>query len=171
MTGRRKDGPTGRKAIEEIETRLGDLLGRLGETLGDISAAGARDGEGARPVRVQGDVRIRVGGLTDGGAGEPPAPGDPPPAEDTDAPRAPVIETHETAEGWSLTADMPGADPTTLEVIAEEARLAIRAGGVRRFAAELPLPGGLDPATLEHRLANGILEVRLRRAAGEGDVR
>lgn len=185
MTGRRKDEePTGREAIQEIEARLGTLFGKLGETLSSLSNAGREaGGEAAREgMRVHTDLRVRVGGLLDGaadGSGDaargpvrPVTPrgsaagAEPQPA----APRTPIVEVHDGAEVWSATAELPGAEAEHVSVRAAGGRLEIVATGARPYRAELPLPPDIDPESIEHRLANGILEVRAaRRPSGEAE--
>lgn len=145
------------------------------------------------PLRAAGQVRVRMGGLGDAAprgtpagrnparpvnpgraatpdpapAASPPpssAPSSPPPVPPADAaPRAPRFESAETAEAWVLIAELPGVADGELSISLAGGRLVLETTGARRYRAEAPAPAGSDPARLETRLANGILEVRLPR--------
>lgn len=163
MTRRREDGPKGREAIEEIEARLGELFGKLGESLGALSSGARRDGEADAPVRVHSDVRIRLGGLD----ADTVAPEDAPAPEAeaaapaaSPAPRAPACEVRDADGAWVLTAELPGASAEDITVSVDTGRLTLTAGGARSYRAELPFPDHADAGRIDWRLANGILELR-----------
>jgi Molecular chaperone (small heat shock protein) len=182
-----KDGPTGREAIEEIDRRLGGLLGGLAEGLAKIAdaAEAAQDASGAReatietdkgPVRVRAGYSVRVGGLAArGGAAassgrdpaEPVSPGGAKAAEPGAAPAVePVLDVFEGPEGWRLAADMPGASEADLSVAVEGGRVIVESGGARRYRAEAEAPVWLTREMLEIRLANGVLELSAPRPEG-----
>jgi len=162
MTRGRDDGPKGREALEEIEARLGDLFGRLGETLG---AAARRAEDAGGPLRVSSDVSIRLGGLAAGDAAREtpetedgrPAPGS---AAASASPPVPEWEVEDRDGAWVVTVEVPGAAAENTSVSVADGVLALSADGARAYAAEIPFPDHADPARLETRLANGILEIR-----------
>lgn len=178
------EGPTGREALEEMERRLGALLGTLAQRLGEAAdAADAARGVdvdlgGGRGAKAQASVRVRVGGLDVGAASQGargPAAGPPrpdakaapgaAPAPHPAAPGEPRHELHDDAEGWSLIADLPGATPEDLRLSLEDGRLIVEALGPRPRRLEVPAPARLALDALEVRLVNGILELRLPPAA------
>ena len=164
MTRRRRDGPTGRDAFEEIERRLGDVLGEFGEALKRAADAADRDEDAAGTgPRLRTHVDLRVGGLAAGRAG----PHDAPRAETP----APVHEIHEDDAAWTLVAELPGADEADLEITLAEGRLAVSAGAPRPRRLEVPAPAWLRLEALERRLVNGILELRAPRPTETEDPR
>jgi HSP20 family molecular chaperone IbpA len=173
-----KDGPTGREAIEEIDRRLGGLLGPLTEGLSKIveAAEKAQDASGARemtvdtgngPVRFRAGYSVRVGGL--GGSAEWSSERDPaePVSKGADeaaaAPEKPVVEplvdVFDGPEGWSLTADMPGVGLDDLSVTVADGRITVAAAGARRYRIETDAPGWLTAEALSRSLTNGVLEL------------
>lgn len=170
-----KDGPTGREAIEEIDRRLGGLLGGLTEGLAKLAdaaeqaqaASGAREATidtGKGPMRVRAGYSVRVGGLggrseTAVDTGRDPAEPVSTPEAEAPAPAEPVVDVFEGPEGWSLTADMPGVAEADLRVAVAEGRVTVETTGVRRYRVETEAPGWLSADALETRLVNGVLEL------------
>ncbi len=175
-----KDGPKGREAIEEIDRRLGGLLGPLTEGLSKIveAAEKAQEASGARemtvdagkgPMRVRAGYSVRVGGL--GGAGG--VSGERDPAEPVSAGRAaegaaraprptpiePIVDVFDGPEGWSLTADMPGVGLDDLTVSAGNGRVTVETAGARRYRIETEAPDWVTAGALARRLTNGVLEL------------
>ena len=172
-----KDGPTGREAIEEIDRRLGGLLGPFAEGLAKIveAAEKAQDAAGARevtidgakgPVKVRAGYSVRVGGLAGSeraeAAAEAEAGRDPAePVSEPEAPAAqePVVDVFEDAAGWTLTADMPGVGEADLSVSAGGGRVTVETTGARRYRVETEAPAWVTASALERRLTNGVLEL------------
>ena len=169
-----KDGPTGRAAIEEIDRRLGGLLGPLTEGLARIAdaaeqaqaAAGAREftiDTGKGPMRLRAGYSVRVGGL--GGTAEassgrdPAAPVHEPKAKPKPAAIEPAVDVFEDAQGWSLTADLPGATLDALSLSLDAGMLTLETTGSRLYRASVEVPGWLTLAAIDRRLANGVLEL------------
>lgn len=126
------------EAASQIDLRLGDLLGQLGEAL-EEAAGRLADGEsgeirrerqfetGRGPIRASAGIRIRTLGESleerEGGAGPRPRPEEPVNAPSSDAAAEPTKHPQKAAEAtakqvdatvfeepgiWSLVADMPG---------------------------------------------------------------
>lgn len=168
MTRRRQDGPSGREAFDEIERRLGGLLGSLGEAVGRALDAAAAAGENDPPqaggsgrARARTHVRVRVGGFTTeaGGSSDGREP----------EPAVPLHESFEDADGWTLTADMPGARSETIEISREDQALRVRSDGVRRWQLLVEAPAYATPERLTRRVTNGVLELRAPAPVGEND--
>lgn len=89
-------------------------------------------------------------------------------AEAQPAPRTALVDVFDEADCVVVTAELPGvaADDIALEL--DGAVLKIRAGGVRRFEADAALPTDVvADQTPDLRLSNGVLEVRLAKAAAD----
>ena len=176
------DKLTGRAAIEEIDRRLGGLLGPLAEGLAKVVDA-AEKAQGGRsdatvqtsrgPVSVRSGLTVRVGGLAGGGDAAPAGrdPAQPTHAEPRPAAPQPVPEpphdVFETATEWSLTADLPGAAEADLAWALEDGTLSVETTGARRWRLSAPTPDWLRADILEPRLSNGVLEMRAIRPEGE----
>lgn len=147
MSRRRTAPPRGRDAFEEIDRRLGGLLGSLGEAFGEVlDRSGEIDGVRERSGEtVRGGVRaewsVRVGPAAQATGRSRAAAADP-----AGSPPTPPHDLTETEEGWLLTADMPGADPETLSIETTDGRLEIRAAGLRTHRLSLELPDQIGRA-------------------------
>jgi HSP20 family molecular chaperone IbpA len=181
-----KDGPketiSGREAIEEIDRRLGGLLGPLTEGLTKIveaaekaqAASGAREmtvDTGKGPMRFRAGYSVRVGGLggtsewsSERDPAEPVSTAKPKPAEP--APVEPIVDVFDGPEGWSLTADMPGVGLDDLTVRVAGGVVSVTADGARRYRVETEAPAWLTVEALERRLTNGVLELTAPRPEG-----
>jgi HSP20 family protein len=94
---------------------------------------------------------------------------------------APPVDIYEDDQGLVVVADLPGADPDTLEVRVERGILSIqaRAGGAQTAAGEpihrefelvgffrqFQLPEEVDSERIQADLKQGVLTLRLPRAA------
>lgn len=180
MTRDRK-GQSGREALEDIEARLGDLFGTLGNALSSVidmaNDPRMMDGHGIEksfdvsngPVRAGSSIRVRVGGLSkstrtaERDVKKPlNQPRSQPHEKAQPSVREPIVDTLIDEGSWVLTAEMPGipADAVTLEVTGS--LLQITAEGAQVFRTQVEIPDGLDPDSLEHAVTNGILELRGR---------
>jgi HSP20 family molecular chaperone IbpA len=177
-------------AAQEIDLRLGDLLGQLGEALHE--AAGrlgqGESGEirrersfdtGDGPIRASAGIRIS----TLGGAAAARATQTRRPENPVNRPERPVADPPDTTEPpknaptrveatvleepdhWSLVADMPGIaeGDITLTVAGDLLRIEGQTGA-RQYLVETVKPPGWDGFTAS--LRNGILEVTARKAGG-----
>lgn len=99
--------------------------------------------------------------------------------------RFPAVRAHSGPEAVVIEALLPGVAREDLELAIEddtlvlagqlkpfgEARPALRERATGRFRRQLRLPYPVDAAQAEAELANGLLRVRLPRAAEHGPVR
>jgi HSP20 family protein len=85
--------------------------------------------------------------------------------------RQPIVELFEEAATIVVVAELPGADPARLlcrvdgETLLIEAAGLVEAAGARRYRKQVVLPGPVEAAGMQQNFQNGILEVRLPRAA------
>ena len=175
---KRTTRPTGRDAMDEIDLRLGGLLGDLGQAVGEMLSrldAGEggeilRSGEiqtGRGPIRAEAGIRVRVAGQDVGPARtEPrsrPAKGDrTPPARKTPAPPVRSIDADIlTGDGlWTLTADLPGVTHDGLAVTVDDGALVVRGEGRGRlWEGRFDLPPDTTRSDLDVHLKNGVLEI------------
>lgn len=160
-----------RKAAQDIDLNLGNLLGTLGQALNeavnrlDQTGAGQSDQsfESTRgPVRAHAGIRLRMGGLDTGAAGKP-QPVNPDrarPAPPQTSARDLAYDLFEDDAVWILTAEMPGATLQDLTLAIEEGVLLLRAGGVRPCQAQIPLPVPCTVPQIKAALLNGILTLQ-----------
>ena len=180
---RDRKGPTGREAIDEIETRLGDLFGALGNALnGVLDMANSEDARrpggmersfdlSKGPVRAQSSIRVRVGGLG-GSEGEPERDltqpvnkskaGDDRASKPEPGIQTPVVDTYLDEDAWVLTAELPGIPEDAVKIQVTGQSMDISAEGVRSYKTRVDIPEGLDAESLSHTVTNGILELRGR---------
>jgi HSP20 family protein len=93
---------------------------------------------------------------------------------------SPLVDIEETEDAWIVEAELPGVDPKDVSVELSESELAItgeikereRKGILRRrdrptgrFDYRVTLPGATDPESVEARLADGVLTVRVPKPA------
>ncbi len=88
-------------------------------------------------------------------------------AEPEVAPAAlqPIVEVFEDGDTVVVVAELPGADPKTIICRPEGNMLHIEATGLRRYRKNLALPVSVQHGNVQHSFRNGILEVRLTKAA------
>lgn len=101
---------------------------------------------------------------------------------------APAVDIHEDAEGFLISADIPGVDPDKIELTAGNGVLSLR--GERReekdskdknahriersyglFFRQFALPDYADTEHVTAKSKNGVLEVRVPRRTGEAPKR
>lgn len=162
-------------AQEQIDLRLGGLLGELGSALTEaiekLDAQGAGEVQtertfdsGAGPVRASAGVRIRTLGGTTSAARQTRAPDKPVnrPAPATEEPAArPITATIlDNATSWQLIAELPGVDTDGVDLKVDGTRLSITATGRgRAYASVFDLPPGATEDALKLTVQNGILEI------------
>jgi HSP20 family protein len=96
-----------------------------------------------------------------GGAGAP-APPTVPEA------RTPIVDVFEETDAILVVAEVPGLDPARLALSVEDGALVIAGDGAVRYRHRIALPAPVRAEAIGHACRNGILEVRLPRAAGDG---
>lgn len=98
---------------------------------------------------------------------------------DRDSYMAPAVDIYETEDGLVLLADLPGVDKSGLEIEVDQGLLTIdarpaevRSGEeagreyvLRDFYRQFRLPDTIDPSTSSAVLKNGVLTLKLPRAA------
>lgn len=153
----------------EIDRRLGGLLGPLAEGLARVVEAAEKAGdagdapheatvETARgPMTVRAGYSVRMGGRTVSASSAPPAA-----VQATE----PTYETYDGPDGWTLTAETPGAAAADLRVRREGARLVAETVGARRWRLEVTPPGWAAGLEADARLMNGVLDIAIRRPEG-----
>ena len=165
-----------RKVGEEIDLRLGDLLGELGQALTDMVGrldSGTQEirrdytiETGKGPLRAETGIRVRVAGT----AAPPsrPQPVNRPPQSRTNpttvpaetAPRPLAAEILCDDGQWQLVADLPGVAREALVLARDGGDLVITATGRgRRYQGRFALPAGLELEAITVSLRNGILEL------------
>jgi HSP20 family protein len=77
----------------------------------------------------------------------------------------PITEVFEDGDTVVVVAELPGADPETIVCRPDGRSLLIEASGVRRYRKTLALPVAVRADVAGQSFQNGILEVRLARAA------
>ena len=87
------------------------------------------------------------------------------PAAPEPAALQPIVEVFEDGEAVVVVAELPGADPETIVCRPEGRTLHIEATGVRRYRKDLALPVAVRPDGQQQTFRNGILEVRMTKAA------
>jgi len=80
--------------------------------------------------------------------------------------REPVVDVFEEGEQIRVIAELPGASEADIRHELADDVLVITAEGSRRYHAEVLLPCKAEPDGIETSYKNGVLEVRLRKAAG-----
>jgi HSP20 family protein len=173
------DGLTGLEALAEIGKRLGQLPHAVKDAV--ASAQGGQGGEGTRqheftidtpagPLKGVASMGFRSGSLAGAGQrrgapGASPRPRSRAAAPDVQGAREPLIDCFDEGDDIVVTAEMPGVRPDELDFGIEDDALVIRSTGERRYHAAVPLPAPVVTASLAPELRNGILSVRLRKAA------
>jgi HSP20 family protein len=89
---------------------------------------------------------------------------------------SPLVDIEETDDAWIVEAEVPGVDRDDVSVELRDSELAItgevkererkgilrrRARPVGRFDYRVTLPGAADPESVEAKLADGVLTVRV----------
>jgi HSP20 family protein len=156
---------------------LADFFARLAEAaqaLGEASAETLRHG-GEMPFSLGGKQGRAVFGYTvrmglDGVRAEPfgdavPGASGKPAAPHAAAPRAPIVDIFEEGEDIRVVAELPGAAAPDVACTLHGTALHINAAGAIAYQKIVELPAPVDFSSLRQSCHNGILDVRLRRAA------
>ena len=161
------------EAQEQIDIRLGGLLGEIGAAVSEALEKLDGDGEvhtirtfdsGRGPVRASAGIRIRpIGGTAPKTSRAPDAPiNTPEPAPAEDFPREISATILDGAKHWKLIAELPGIGAEGVSIETTGAVLTISAEGRgRRYQSAFDLPMAVPPEALDHKIQNGILEVTL----------
>jgi HSP20 family protein len=76
-----------------------------------------------------------------------------------------MLDCFDEGDEIVITAELPGVRPDEVSLAVEDDQLVIATTGSRRYRAAQPLPAPVVAASLTPELRNGILSVRLRKAA------
>jgi HSP20 family protein len=79
--------------------------------------------------------------------------------------REPLIDVFDEGAEIVIAAELPGVKESAIEVEVRGDILAISSSGERRYAKEVVLPSLVDAASLKRSFKNGLLELRLKKAA------
>lgn len=171
------------QAAGEIDLKLGDLLGHLGEALDEITTrlSDEEGGEirrerqfdtGSGPIRATAGVTIRtLGGsatttrtMPERRPDQPIRPQKKPAAPDTPPePRRVEATVFEEAGQWSLVADMPGVsnEGVSWQVDGDTLRIDGKSAA-RHYRVETTLPAELLSAEFAASVQNGILDMTVK---------
>ncbi len=84
----------------------------------------------------------------------------------------PLVDIFDERECVLIVAQVPGAEPDSVQVELENHTLKLRAGGRHRaYRGEVGLPAGFEPDSLTWTLNNGIIELRLAYATMKTNAR
>ncbi|MCY0868006.1 MAG: Hsp20/alpha crystallin family protein [Desulfurococcus sp.] len=84
--------------------------------------------------------------------------------------REPLIDVFESKDEITVIAEIPGVDKDKIDVkvLEDGSTLVISASDTnRRYYKEVELPARVDPSSAKASYKNGVLEVKLKKAAGE----
>ena len=79
--------------------------------------------------------------------------------------REPLVDLFDEADEIVLVAEMPGANEEDVSVELHDDVLVLETSGERKYAREVLLPAAVDAASLQKTFRNGILELKLKKAA------
>jgi HSP20 family protein len=79
--------------------------------------------------------------------------------------REPLIDIFDEDDAILLVAELPGVADDEITIDIQGDVFALETTGERRYAREVLLPAPVNPASIQRTYRNGILEVRLTRAA------
>ena len=79
--------------------------------------------------------------------------------------REPLIDVFDEGAEIVIAAELPGAKDDAIHVEVRGDVLAISSSGERRYAKEVLLPSPVDAASMKRSFKNGLLELRLKKAA------
>lgn len=161
-----------RKIAGDIDLNLGGLFESLGTALNEavkrLDQAGSGDSEASfdtskGPVRAQGGIRVRMGGL-DTTAASKPQPINPLRSRQTVQKPTPArVLTYDLIEDdtvWILTAEVPGAAIEDLTLAIEGSDLVLQIQGLRPCQARIPMPVACALDQIQAALRNGILTLK-----------
>jgi len=79
--------------------------------------------------------------------------------------REPLVDLFDEPDEIVLVAEMPGANEEDVSVELHDDVLVLETTGERKYAREVLLPAAVDAASLQKTFRNGILELKLKKAA------
>lgn len=79
--------------------------------------------------------------------------------------REPLADVFDEHDEVVVTAELPGAKEAEIAVELKGDMLTIESKGARRYAKEIVLPVEADPASLQKKYNNGVIEIRVRKKA------
>ena len=77
--------------------------------------------------------------------------------------REPLVDVFDEADAVMVTVEMPGVAEEEIALAVEGRHLVLATTGHHRYAKNVELPEGIDPASLERSHRNGILQVKLKK--------
>jgi HSP20 family protein len=161
-----------------------EIFGRLKDVFEQVvQAAGSPAPQADAPAHQEGDIPFTLGGKQgrmvfgytmrmglDGLKAEPF--GDIPhsaskkaTASSRPAARAPIVDVFEEADQIRIVAELPGVASEDVACTLEGNTLQIETRKPPRYSKSLALPCPVNPASLVQSCSNGILEIRINRAA------
>lgn len=163
---------------DEPEIEVGGLFRQLGEAvdlLGKlVEVGGAHTRQGEFRVKGLGDKARGVYGFSirTGLGGEAGAQverfGNVHPSREgfvVDEVREPLVDVFDEGDEVVVTAELPGVKEAEIVVTLTSAGLLIESKGERRYAKEIDLPSAAEPASLQRKYNNGVLEIRMKKQA------
>ena len=103
--------------------------------------------------------------------------GNPAPTPESEPVYVPRVDVRETAEGFTVAADLPGVDEKSVEATVQNRVLTIEGWtnaerphghealglefGCGRYRRDFTLPDAVDPARIQARVKNGVLAVSI----------
>ncbi len=79
--------------------------------------------------------------------------------------REPLVDLFDEEQEIVVVAELPGVGEEEVHIEVQDDILSLETTGERKYAKEILLPGAVDVATLQKAYKNGILELRLKKAA------
>jgi HSP20 family protein len=165
-------------AAAEILGRLKDVFEQVAQAAGAQAHAvdsTAGDGQGDIPFTLGGKqgrmvfgytMRMGLDGLKAEAFGDiPPAASPKPGAAMKPAARAPIVDVFEEADQIRIVAELPGVASENVSCTLQGDTLQIETDTPPRYSKSLVLPCPVNAATLVQSCSNGILEIRIDRAA------
>lgn len=146
----------------DVVSELVEKAEEVQERTGEFTAGTTAKGE---PVR--GVYGIRVSTLAKGGAPKVDTFGNIRTTEKgpvVDERRDPIVDIFDEDGSVLLVAELPGVAEGDIELSVEGDILTLTTAGKRRYAKEILLPAAVDAASVQKSYANGILEVRAKKA-------
>ncbi len=79
--------------------------------------------------------------------------------------REPLVDVFDEEQEIVIVAELPGVGEEEVRIEIQDDILSLETAGERKYAKEILLPEPVDAATLQKAYKNGILELRLKKAA------
>ena len=173
--GQKQDEPNDVRGGIHIDLGLGDLFGGLGDLVKLVSQVAEKGGEVTRTGEIKGlgEGAKGIFGLTirtlAGGEPQVEAFGNIRQTEEGTVvveAREPLVDVFEEGDEVRIVAELPGAEEADLhyEVEGDIVTISSEDKG-RKFLKEVLLPWTADPASLDASYRNGVLELKLNKAA------